>query len=368
MKEILIIRLSSIGDVIHCTPVARSLKMFWPDCKITWLVGENCAEILSRNPYIDEIIVWSREKFEKHLRNFEFGNASLMWKKLRRDLSKRKFFAALDIHGLFLTGMIAKMVNTKRRIGMSQARELNFLFMTQTARSLGKHITDKYLGVLTPLGIHSVDHQMVLVVPEEDRRFAKTFLKDRGVFPQEKYAVLIPGTTWSSKNWPTDFFAQTAQRIYKDFKIVLCGGKAEIELSEEIQEKAGIRIINAVNQTTLLQMAGIIEGAAVVISGDTGPLHIAAALEIPTVAVFGPTNPEVYAPIGQKNAAVFSEMPCSFCHKMKCPRGNASCMTGVTSKEVVDKVYHVLGTKQKILGREPYKMKKWDRKCPDNVL
>jgi lipopolysaccharide heptosyltransferase I len=368
MKEILIIRLSSIGDVIHCTPVPKSIKMSWPDCKITWLVGENCAELLSCNPYIDEIIVWSREKFENYLRTSEFKKAYLMWKGLKKQLAAREFFAVLDIHGLFLTGMIAKMVKTKRRIGMSQARELNFLFMTQTAASLGDHITDRYLSVLTPLGITAVDHQMMLVVPEKDRQFSKDFLRNRGIHPYEKYAVLIPGTTWFSKNWPTIFFAQTAQLISNDFKIVICGGKAEIELGNEIEKMVGITVVNAVSQTTLLQMAGIIEGATVVVSGDTGPLHIAAAMQIPTVAIFGPTNPKVYAPKGEKSAAVFAKSTCSFCHKMKCPKGNATCMKSVTSQEVAARVYQVLETRQSFTEKKQHKFTKWDGKCPDTML
>lgn len=341
MKEILIIRLSSIGDVIHCTPVPRSIKLAWPDCKITWLVGENCEELLTDNPYIDEIIVWSREQFEKHLRSFEFRKAAMMWKDLQRELSLRTFFAVLDIHGLFLTGMIARMVRSERRIGMSQARELNSLFMRETAESLGDHITDKYLGVLIPLGINPVDHRMTVVVPDKDRGFAENLLDNQGVSPSEKYAVLIPGTTWSSKNWPTDFFAQTAQLIAKDFKIVICGGKAEIALGKEIQEKARVSVVNIVGRTTLLQMAGIIEGAAVVIAGDTGPLHIAAALQVPTVAIFGPTDPKIYAPLGQGNKVIFSRIPCSFCHKVNCPKGSANCMSEITPKEVVEMIYNM---------------------------
>jgi len=341
VKEVLIIRLSSIGDVIHCTPVARSLKKSWPDCKITWLIGQVSAELLKYNPDVDEIIVWSREKFEKYLRSFEFKKALSMWTSLRKQLATRNFDVVLDIHGLFLTGMIAKLAKTDRCIGMSQAKELNSLFMTQTATPYGLHITDKYLGVLLPLGIRSVDHQMFLALSEQERGFAEDFLAREGIVLHEKFVVVIPGTTWLSKTWPTDLFAQTIQLLYKDFKIVMCGGKAEVELAKKIQRQAGVPIINAVGKTGLLEMAALIERAAVVIAGDTGPLHIAAALMVPTVSIFGPTNPVTYAPLGARNAIVVNHLPCSFCHKVICPKGNAICMSSVTPKAVAEQVYRI---------------------------
>ena len=339
VKEVLIIRLSSIGDVIHCTPVARSLKKAWPNCKITWLIGGVSAELLTYNPYVDEIMVWSREKFEKHLRNFEFKKAMAMWTSLREQLSARSFAVVLDIHGLFLTGMISKLAKTDRRIGMSQAKELNSLFMTETATPCGPHITDKYLGVLRPLGISSVDHQMFLAISEQERSFAEKFLAGEEILPHEKFVVIIPGTTWLSKNWPTDLFAQTIQILCKDFKIVMCGGNAEVELGRKIQEQAGVPIINAVGKTGLLEMSALIARGTVVIAGDTGPLHIAAALMVPTVAIFGPTNPDTYAPLGQGNAILVNHQPCSFCHKVNCPQDNNLCMSRITPQAVAEQVY-----------------------------
>lgn len=338
VKKVLIIRLSSIGDIIHCTPVARSLKTSWPDCKITWMIGEVSAELLKYNPYVDEIIVWSREKFEKCLRSFEFKKALEMWTSLRSQLSARSFDVVLDIHGLFLTGMIAKLARTDKRIGMSQARELNFLFMTETAVPFGPHITDKYLGVLQPLGISNVDHQMFLAISDQERSFVENFLAREGIVPHERFVVVIPGTTWLSKNWPTELFAQTIKILCKDFKIVMCGGKAEVELGNQIQQQAGVAIVNAVGKTGLLEMTALIEKGAVVIAGDTGPLHIAAALMVPTVSVFGPTNPVTYAPLGQGNAVLVSNLPCSFCHKMNCPKGNNLCMSNIRPEAVAEQV------------------------------
>ncbi|AJQ28854.1 glycosyltransferase family 9 protein [Pelosinus fermentans] len=342
-KEILIIRLSSIGDVIHCTPVASSLKAAWPDCKITWMVGGVSADLLQGNPYIDEIIIWSREKFEDYLRNFKFREALRMWRDLKKQLKDRQFDAVLDIHGLFLTGMIAKQANTKKRIGMKGTKELNSHFMTQTGEALSKHITDKYLAVLPCLGIEAVNHKMSLVVPEEARKFARDLLQQYAVLPDEKIVVLILGTTWITKNWPIAFFIETAKLLGKDFRIILCGGKAEVQLGKEVETKAGVPVINTIGQTSLLEMAGIIEQASVVVSGDTGPLHMAGALEVPTVGMFGPTDPATYAPQGEQHEVLSSTLSCSYCHKRRCPKeGEGTCMESITPEAVVQKVYEIL--------------------------
>ena len=319
------------------------MKAAWPDCRITWLVGEVSAELLKYNPDIDDIIIWSRERFEKHLKNFDLKKAVTMWNGLRNDLASKAFYAALDIQGLFLTGMIASLVKTGRRIGLSETREFNSLFMTETAKPLGKHIIDRYLGVLRPLGITSFTQKTTLIVPEEARRFANDFLTSRDSLPGNKYAVLVPGTTWHSKNWPVEFFAQTARLLGKDFRIILCGGKAELQMGLDIQTKAGIALINAINKTSLLDMAALIEKAAVLVAGDTGPLYIAAALGVPTVSIFGPTNPTVFAPPGARSAVLFSKRTCSFCHKTACAKDFAECMNSVTPGEVVQKVYSVAG-------------------------
>lgn len=343
MREILIIRLSAIGDVIHCTPVAASLKAAWPDCRITWLVGEVAADLVKYNPHVDETIVWSRERFERHLRNIELRRAAAMWRELRRTLAGRRFYVVLDVHGLFLTGMIARLAETERRIGMRGTKELNALFMDETAAPLGRHVTDRYLGVLRPLGIAPTQQRMTLTVPEEAARAADGLLGELALPRGKRLAVLAPGTTWPAKNWPTALYARTARLLAGDFAVMLCGGRAEAPLGREIAAAAGVPVADAVGRTGLLELAGVLAKAAVVVAGDTGPLYMAAAVGTPTVGIFGPTDPARLAPPGEKNAAVVSRQECSFCFKRACPKGAAACMSAVTPDQVVRQVYRVAG-------------------------
>ena len=343
MREILIIRLSAIGDVIHCTPVAASLKAAWPDCRITWLVGEVAADLVRYNPHVDEAIVWSRERFERHLRDCELRRAAAMWRELRRTLAGRRFYAVLDVHGLFLSGMIARMAETGRRIGMSGTKELNALFMDETAAPLGRHITDRYLGVLRPLGIVPTERRMTLALPEEAVRAADGLLDDLALPRRRRLAVLAPGTTWPAKNWPAVLYARAARLLAGDFTVMLCGSRAEAPLAREIAAAAGVPVANATGRTGLLELAAVLAKAAVVVAGDTGPLYMAAAVGTPTVGIFGPTDPARLAPPGEKNAVVVSRQACSFCFRRTCPGGAAACMSGVTPEQVVKQVYRVAG-------------------------
>ncbi len=341
MTEILIIRLSAIGDVIHCTPVASSLKAAWPDCRITWLVGEVAADLVRYNPHVDETIVWSRERFERHLRNIELRRAAAMWRDLRQILARRRYHVVLDVHGLFLTGMIARLAETDRRIGMSDTKELNALFMDETAPPLGRHITDRYLGVLRPLGIMPTERRMTLTVPEAAVLTADRLLGELALPSGKRLAVLAPGTTWPAKNWPGALYARMARLLAGDFAVVLCGGKAEAPLTREIAAAVGVPVADAAGRTGLLELAALMARAAVVVAGDTGPLYMAAAVGTPTVGIFGPTDPARLVPPGEKNTAVVSRQECSFCFKRVCPRGAAACMRAVTPEQVVRQVYGV---------------------------
>jgi len=342
-KEILIIRLSSIGDVIHCTPVAKTLKMVWPDCKITWLVSSVSADVIRYNPDIDECWVWSRERFEAYLKSWEIASAIKMWRELKNKLAEKYFDAVLDIHGLFLTGLIALQAKTRRRIGLKEARELNYVFMTETARPLGRHVIDKYLGVLQALDIKKFNYKMTVTLPLTVKSVANDILRAGTIKPDQRFAVLIPGTTWPAKNWPPEYFAVVAKALEQDFKLVLGGGLADVKCGEAIIAKAGVPMLNTIGRTSLLELAAIINQAAVVITGDTGPLHIASALETPVVALFGPTNPLVYGPRQGKFSTLQSESDCLFCHKYNCPKGNAECMKKILPERVILAVYQLTG-------------------------
>lgn len=291
---------------------------------------------------MDEYIVWSRERFEKYCRQYEIKKAWFMWKELMDSFAAKEFYAVLDIHGLFLTGLIASKIKAERRIGLEDARELNSLFMTETVKPNSHHMTERYTSILQPLGIFADNEDMTLVVSDKEKNFAAKFLQQAGVKTGDRLAVLVPGTTWPSKNWSPEFFAKTAALIAGDFKSIICGGITESKIGQEIESRVGNSLINAIGKTTLLEMASILEHASVVVAGDTGPLHMAAALKVPTVVIFGPSDPNIYKPLGDNSITLFHQLRCSFCHKQKCPTGKNECMERVLPSEVANAIYKLV--------------------------
>lgn len=343
----LIIRLSSIGDVLHSTPVAQALKTALPNCHITWLVGQVPSDLLSSNPYIDELYIWPRERWENHMRRGQFKEAWQLWKKLQFDLQAKKFHVVLDIHGLFLSGMIAAASKAPRRIGMGNTQELNWLFMNEIAPSLPQevHVIQRYLSVLKPLGIHSIEYEMTLQLPTEVLTFASNFLRSHGVKEKDTIIALNPGTTWASKNWPTEYYTAVANALQNHGHILLCGGPAEELLGKAIEEQCKVPVINAINQTSLLQLAALISKCNVLVTGDTGPLHMGIALNVPTISLFGPTDPKKFGPLTGEHIVLQESMDCRPCHKKSCPRTHLNCMHSLSPERVITAVQMLLTKK-----------------------
>lgn len=343
-KKIAIIRLSSIGDVLHCTPVARMLKEKIPSCHITWIVGQVSFPMVEFNPFVDEVYVWSREKWEKLMRQGKLIEAWQMLKKFKQEMAGRGFDIALDIHGLFLSGLITRLTGAPRRIGLGGTKEGNGLFMTEQARAFPQdiHVIQRYLSILRPLGLTAGNYDMTLCLSAEVREFAARFLAQNGVTEGEKIILINPATTWSAKNWPAEYFAETADSLASCAKIIICGGPGDAEIAKGVEAKVRVPVINAVGKTSLLEMAALIEKANLLIVGDTGPLHMAVALGVPTVSIFGATDPAKFGPLTRGHVVLRGTASCIPCHKMNCPRNNMVCMHSIRPEKVINSARRLL--------------------------
>lgn len=343
-KRYAIVRLSSIGDVLHCTPVARNLKQHQPSCHITWVVGQVSAEMVKDNPFIDEVYIWPRERWEKCMRQGKLREAWSIWQQLKSDMAQKHFDIALDIHGLFLSGMVTKALGAPRRIGLSGNKEPNGLFMTEKAPLMPDdvHVIQRYLSILRPLGIDTQDYSMTLCLLDKYKAFAKAFLHEQGVSEKERLIILNPATTWRAKNWPPEYFAEVADALSSEGRIVICGGPADQGIAQQIIELTTAPIINAVGKTSLMEMAALLERASVVIVGDTGPLHMAVAIGTPTVSIFGPTDPARFGPLTPGHIVLTGQAECSPCHKTVCPKKDMRCMHSIKPDVVIKAAYQQL--------------------------
>lgn len=342
-KRILIIRLSSIGDVLHATPVAKALKTACPSCRITWIVSKTAAGLLNGNPYIDEILIWSREDFEAAAKNRRFGQLRKLWLELKVFYRQKSFDIALDIHGLFLTGAILYASKTPRRIGMAKTRELNRFFMTEQAPDPESgHVIDRYLSVLRPLGIQAKDRTMTLLVSQENEKRAAQFFRQNGLDESKPIVMVNPKTSWRSKNWPPKHFAACLRLIDKTAQVILCGGPQDAPDADEIKKLAGRSAVNAAGRTSLPELAALLKKSAVLLTGDTGALHIAIALGTPTVSLWGPTSPQQYGPLAGNHKTLLSPHSCRGCHKTTCRSKATACMAAITPEAAAASINAIL--------------------------
>lgn len=342
-QRILIIRLSSIGDVLHATPVAKALKEAYPNCHITWLVSKLSASLLSNNPYIDQVHVWSREEFEQAAGKYQLGTLRKLWHQLKTFFKENHFDIVLDIHGLFLTGMIAAYSKAPRRIGMANTRELNRFFMTEQASPIASdHVIKRYLSVLSPLHIHTSEEQMTLNLTADLHKFAEDFLAKNHINPQKKLLMINPKTSWSSKNWDNENFAKLIDLLAPDIQILLCGSIQDKNDADKITALCHRPLFDAVGKTSLLELAALIYRTDLLLTGDTGALHIATALQIPTISLWGPTRPEQYGPLVPNHIVIRSTHSCVACHKTKCPKGKNDCLQTIRAELVAEKINSIL--------------------------
>lgn len=339
--HILIIRLSSIGDVLHATPVARALKAAYPACRITWMVSKVASSLLARNPYIDQVFVWSREEFEQAAAKRQTGPLKELWHELRGFYRKHHFDLVLDVHGLFLTGAIAALSKSPRRIGMAKTKELNRYFMTELAPApAGPHVIDRYLSALLPLGITAPDRSMTLALSPADHDFAAEFIAAHGVDPRKKLLIIQPRTSWPSKNWGDENFAKLLDLLHPNIQVLLCGSQGDKENAARLKALCDRPLFDAVGKTSLPELGALIKRADLLLTGDTGALHIAIALGVPTISLWGPTRPEQYGPPPGSaiHTIIKSPRACTACHKVKCGNPVNDCMRAIAPDFVAKKV------------------------------
>jgi lipopolysaccharide heptosyltransferase I len=311
MERILIIKLGAVGDVIHTLPVLETLRHCFPQAHIGWAVEEAAAPILEGNPALSELIPLDRKKIHG-------GSGLIYFRQWLRSLRLKHFDTALDPHNLFKSGVIAYGSGASIRIGFKKYREGNFLFMNRRIKPAPRHrhAVEKYLCLLEPLGIQET--QWVVRFPlnwgsqGEDRieRFWAQEGFDRPGAKHDEVVAINPGASWPSKRWMPERYARVADRLVKEHgtRILIFWGPGERPLADRIARSMSEKAVIA-PETDLKQLTALIKRCRLLVTGDTGPLHIAAALGVPTVSLFGPSDPARNGPYGHGHAIVRSPIP-----------------------------------------------------------
>ncbi len=325
-KKILIIKPSSLGDVIHSLPFLNAIRNDFKFAKVHWVIAKGFESLLEHHPMIDKLWVINKDNW-KNIKKLK--NTITEIRRLCGELKNESYDIAIDLQGLFRSGFLTQATNAPLRIGFKEAREGSTMFYTHKIEG-GKeiHAVDRYLKIAAVLGcdVDDVRFPMPLIVESEWVKTAKAELK--------QYAVIIPGARWETKKWFPDRFAELAKNL--SIKSLVMGSGQDKEISNYIEESSEGNAISMAGRTDLKELITLIRNARFVISNDSGPMQIAAACGIPVISVFGPTNPVRTGPYGSTHIVIKSDIPCSPCYKRKCK--SLKCMENIT----VDMVYEAV--------------------------
>ena len=334
--NILVIRLSSIGDVVHTIPALNALRDHWPRARIDWAVECRCKDVLLDNPDVDALLEidtarWRRSIFSHH--TFSSLIQSV------RQLRERRYDLVLDFQGTLKSAFWSFLARSNCRIGYVRKHLKEgpaSIFYTRRIKlnTNNLHAIDRCLALTQSIGVPNGNYSFPLFIPNEIQQRANQYL-DKMRF-SSKYAVINPGGTWSTKRWSPERFGQLATAIAQEWQLpslVLWGPHEKSFASRVVEASGGAAHLSP--QTTVREMLPYIRDARIFVSGDTGPMHIASALNIPVVSIFGPTDPAKNGPFGGEAAVVLKTVPCGPCYKRVCPGYDNVCMTDIQVNDVL---------------------------------
>ena len=383
--NILFVRLSYIGDILHATPAARWIKEQYPDAKLHWIVTPSMVELLDGNPYVDEIIPWERDEYEAHSKKLHIPTMWRMWWELKAKLEPYKFDVAIDVQGRLITGLVLLASGATIRLGLGGTKELNWLFTNYKSKPSTDHVIKRYVEVaqllkeavakqadldtplktadnlLEPETLNNVSakkmYHMDFHVPSKLHTWAEEQWEtidnhtslNRGEVEKPLRVGLVLGTSWATKEWPQEKWYSLIKSLQYRANFVCLGGPKESTQYKPLMDSLtaeGIDqiMLNMLGKTTLQEVGALIESCDVVVTADTGSLHIALALNKPVVALFGPTDPKLWGPLtGTFKVLVNDELDCLGCRKRRCPKPDQYCMSGIEPVRVKKAIFELIG-------------------------
>lgn len=338
--KILVIALRAIGDMVLITPVVRLLKTSKPHLHLTVVVDAISYEVLLHNAYIDRLVVLDRNA-NKNLPSLKRIREELGF---FSELRSERFDVAIDLFGGPRSALMVRLSGAPVRYGEDPPRYLLKWFYTHraTVDREGEHLVTQKLKIIRLLAESSHNHPpLELFLTEAEQEWADNYLNQFGLNPGEVLVGLFPGAGWEHKRWPSEKFAELADRLGKEgaIRVVLIGGVRDQAACEEVSAKMSLPPITLIQKSVRETMA-VLDRLDLFVSNDTGPMHIAVALGCPTIVLFGPSNWKKYGPWAGKAKVVSENLSCSPCPQQvdtcwKVGRDRQECMKRIE----VDRVF-----------------------------
>jgi lipopolysaccharide heptosyltransferase II len=337
-KRILVIKLTALGDVILSVPSLRALREKFPDAHITVLVGRKSRALLRNCPYVDDLIV-HEETDRRRL-------ASLV--RMARLLAGEGFDMVVDLQNNRLSHFLSYFSGAHVRAGHG-GRRWSFLLTHRTEGDLSDlPPLEHQFRVLRLLGAEPKEPRLELWIEKEDSKKIDALLESQWVSPSQLLVGINPGSSprWTTKQWPVENFAKLCDELARrNVRVVITGAEEDAPLAEELLKLTRNKPVNAVGRTTIAELAALVKRCQVFVSSDSAPMHIASSVNVPLVALFGPTDPKRHL-VGPDHYQVFAkEVPCGPCYLRNCPVG-LLCMKKIGVQEVLDSVLHFIQEKR----------------------
>ena len=341
-QRILVIKLSSLGDIVHALPAVSALRHRFPHSRLTWLVKEVWAPILEGNPDIDEILSV----------NVSWRN----WPEVIRTLRSGRFDLVVDFQGLFRSGLLSAITGATTRVGFARAREGATWFYTHhvplpedkpsTWRLLEVHAVDRNLALTGFLGGESSIPVFHLPQFSTDLRAIDTILQSAEVQDHEQLVALAPWTRSAIKAWPHNRFVDLARELvqWPNVRVVILGGPSDVSSAGEFDILASQGLINLVGKLSLRQLPPLLGRMHLLIGNDSALLHLAAGVGTPVLAIFGPTHPKATGPYPVESHAVLrTDLPCSPCGNRRCRNPNyLECLQSLSVDHLLREVEKIV--------------------------
>lgn len=358
-SRILIIKPSSLGDLVHALPVLAALREAHPKAHIAWLVNEELADLLEGHPLLDDVIRFDRRRFGRMWRS---PRILIDFLQFVGEIRRERFDLVVDLQGLIRSAFLAYASGARQRVGFRTAREFSWLFYSKRVRCPQdvRHAVDRNLLIAASLGIDVDEPRFPLGLRTEELIAAREMLQQSArragiAIPlptdprstpfsagrgggDESFTAVLPGARWVTKQWKPQRVAALIDRMAAAGMppCVLLGGPDDRAYAERVFADCETTFVDLVGRTTLRELTAIIALAGRVVSCDSGPMHIAAALNKPLTAIFGPTDPARCGPYSPAARVVHGDVDCLSCYLRTC--SHHSCMEYLQVDRVLEEI------------------------------
>ena len=335
-QRFLVIRLSSIGDIVHALPAVAALGETLPDAEIHWAVESRYAALLDGNPFVHGVVKLDTLAWRRRL-----ASRAVVKEIVRaiRAIREARFDIALDFQGLYKSALIARLSRARMRLGFAEnwLREpAAGVFYTERVAPRGRqHVIEMNLTLVERFGVRHMHRESWRFPLPQDPADEKHVERLISSFGGREFMVINPGGGWMSKRWAPESYAELMRQLEAEFpgEILLTGSPNEEEMIQGIIRRSGSSRARSVS-TTIVQFIALVKRASLFLGGDTGPLHLAAALRTPIVAIYGPTDPARNGPFSEDDIILWNREPTTYTRRA----GRPAYLPGISVQSVLEAI------------------------------